>query len=195
MTLTTGQGIARITFSLVGKAGLMGSGFHFTADTARTPSQIATVIANALVSGSAGAGPAQAARTSNQYEWESVDVAFNTGTGIFDGSQGMFLVGTNTNQPMPSNCSLLVRKRSGLGNRHGRGRMYLPPYAYGEAWVDGSGVIDSGIRATLNTDWQNFLANMLGDAHPVTMCVGTGFAAVTSLEMESTIATQRKRMR
>lgn len=118
--------------------------------------------------------------------------------------------GAATSDPLPQNCAVLVRKRTGLGGREGRGRMYVPGLP--EAQCNEAGVIGSGYLSTLAGEWIGYLAYLS------TAASGSGATAekpchmyilhtapqiggapaptlVTSLAVDSRIATQRGRLR
>lgn len=195
MTLSTGQGRARITFAVTSRAKLLGCGFEYVITGTPTPDAVATAIANALTGTGFTGGPALATQTNPDYEWIGVNTSQNTGSGIFDGFANLSIVGTGSGTSLPPNCSLLISKTSGLGNRHGRGRMYVPCYFPNESLVDANGVIDPTYHATLQTNWERFLSNLQLGSPSVIMCVGTGFTTVNALTVQNSIATQRKRLR
>lgn len=97
----------------------------------------------------------------------------------------------------PQNC-VLVKKRTALAGRTGRGRMYLPSWFIIESQVDNIGVILPA-AVTAVQGWMDawkasvFAAGMthvLLHDNPALTPNG-----VTSLQVQSTIATQRRRLR
>lgn len=107
---------------------------------------------------------------------------------------------------LPQNCALLVQKRTNLGGRKHRGRMYLPN-CLPDSQVDNIGVIVPSTVTAFQTTAADFLEdlNVGGDdgQPPVPMVIlhsdlgGTPPAPtpVTSLNVSGTIATQRRRLR
>jgi hypothetical protein len=105
------------------------------------------------------------------------------------------VAGSGGGASLPSNCALLVKKRTALGGRQGRGRMYVPMTSVGEGGVDPNGMIDSATVTALQAAWTNIYnqldAVLLHDSSgPVTLPT-----PITSLGVDSRIATQRRRMR
>lgn len=110
-----------------------------------------------------------------------------------------------TDQAMlPQNCAALVDKFTGLGGRQFRGRMFVPNVLV-EGQVDSVGTILGTLRASLQGGMTGFLGD-LTDGPPSTPMVvlhneapGLGVTPaptlVTSLVVQPTIATQRRRLR
>lgn len=125
-----------------------------------------------------------------------VEATVNAGTGPEPGAAGTFLTGGAAINALPSNCALLVQKRTAIGGRSGRGRFFLP-WALEESDVSEVGLIDGSTRS----DWQDlmddFLAGLSAADYPMTLLhSGAGDpAAVTSLSVQQVIATQRRRLR
>lgn len=108
--------------------------------------------------------------------------------------------GSGTQEPLPSNCAMLIRKRTSQSGRRGRGRMYVPGVA--EGTVDANGVVAT---ATVNA-WQDRLDGfmellVLGGQSMVVLHNSEGVSPATAptpvalLLCENKIATQRQRMR
>jgi hypothetical protein len=123
--------------------------------------------------------------------------------------------GNNPQAAVPRNTAMLVRKRTGRGGRRGRGRMFVPGIVF-ETDVDQAGLYTSSVLV----GWQN-LFNSLYD-QLVTIAGGpvllhddqviTSYSSVTgkpvygpfdpgppnditSLTVDSRVATQRRRLR
>jgi hypothetical protein len=107
------------------------------------------------------------------------------------------------------NCAVLVRKNTGMGGRRNQGRLFMP-FCARQSDVTEDGKIGSGAVATLQgvaEAWRAdvaggeldmVIANRIYDApatekirHLLNVTIG---APVLSLTVESTLATQRKRM-
>lgn len=102
---------------------------------------------------------------------------------------------------LPQNNACLIRKRTALGGRKNRGRMYVP-YVLPEGNVDNSGII-AGTRVTaIQTAADDFQDDLLaGDPGPsipmvVLHSVSTDTPTpITTLEVDNLLATQRRRLR
>jgi hypothetical protein len=109
--------------------------------------------------------------------------------------------GTGGATYLPQNSATLVQKRTALGGRKGRGRMFIP-YLLEEQHVDLVGVI-SGVRLTsLQTAADGYLADLqLIGGGPVllhddaTVGVLPAPTPITSLVVSNRIASQRQRLR
>jgi hypothetical protein len=106
--------------------------------------------------------------------------------------------------PLPQNCALLVRKRTDLAGRRGRGRLYLPGLP--ENQVDGAGNVADAHRAGMQAlfdDWYDALTVAVGARYypPVVLhrSEGAGIepapTPITTFVVEGKIATQRRRLR
>jgi hypothetical protein len=116
--------------------------------------------------------------------------------------------GTRSGSSVPPNTAVLVRKLSGLGGRRNRGRCYVPMAATAGAETEG-GVLSTGERTALQTSanaWFNNLATGVPpDVPPMPMVIlhneppGGGVlplpTPVVGLTVDTTLATQRRRLR
>lgn len=135
------------------------------------------------------------------------------------GESGEFvenILGTAAVQTVPPNVALLVRKLSGLGGRRGRGRMYVP--GLGESSVDTGGTIVGGTVSGWQTIFDAIFNGLESQDTPMVLLhdppghwilnsngqprfvadVGEDAPApttVTSLVVESRVASQRRRNR
>jgi len=95
----------------------------------------------------------------------------------------------------PPNVAALVRKNTVHGGRKGSGRMYLPGII--ESVVGDDGVLDTTFRNGLQADLEEFRAAL--DAAEIEMFLLHGDATspyqVTSLNVQASAATQRRRLR
>lgn len=105
--------------------------------------------------------------------------------------------GTQTT-PVSPNTSWLVQKRTALGGKAGRGRMYIPGIP--ESVVDASGVIDTSYVNSSQTHVSDFfLLQSAADLIPVLLHgpdspIGTP-TVITSFDVQFKVATQRRRLR
>lgn len=96
------------------------------------------------------------------------------------------------------NVAFLIRKGTGQGGRAGRGRCYVPGVPE-ENVLDGGG-LNGATVLQITADWANFMGKVvLEDLNPVLLHgVGSPLTSptlITSWECDSTVATQRRRLR
>jgi hypothetical protein len=202
MTIPFGYGVAKIIWSRSGVAREFSSTIAYSVASGMTPNDSAEGIADSLkgiVSGMA-IGPAHAPETGTDWTWQRVDVSQHDTGGIFDGSAALDILGSTSINSLGNQSCVLVRKRTGLGSKHGRGRMYLPPFWPTAALILNGSTISSDVLGPMQVAWNHFLANLttvVGIDPVILPGAGGGALApvVTSLEVEATIATQRKRLR
>lgn len=106
----------------------------------------------------------------------------------------------------------LIRKNTAQGGRQGAGRIYQP--GVWEAAVDSAGAVSSAALTVLQTAWNNFFSALITANVPMTLLHSDGGypklvdgsvsihvvlpkapTAVTSLSVDGTVATQRRRLR
>lgn len=115
----------------------------------------------------------------------------------FDGSINT-VAGTAATNPLPQNCSTLIRKGVVGGGRRNQGRMYVP--GLGEDKVASNGAITAAERALLQTSIDAMLTDLEAVSF-VQRCVvfhnSAPFApsGITSFTVQQFIATQRRRLR
>lgn len=111
--------------------------------------------------------------------------------------------GGDTNGKLPQNCAVLIRKNSGQGGRRSRGRIFIPLLA-GETVVSNVGQISPAALASYQTQATEFFDSLALEPGPTPMVIlhssgGISLAGpptpVTSVSVDSTIATQRRRLR
>lgn len=116
------------------------------------------------------------------------------------------VVGSAGGQTLTSNTALLVKKQTALSGRRNRGRMYLPPFSLGEGAVSNNGTIDSQAHNEVSnqiTAWFNAVQTYLGTEdlvlfHSLGGSSGTEVlpsTPISSLQLDTKVATQRRRMR
>lgn len=114
------------------------------------------------------------------------------------------LGGTGLWESPPTNCAVLVQKRTSVAGRNQRGRMYIPPTVVSEANVDTVGVIADTPLGVMNVAWaEQYLAMVDAEFLPYLLHGGTKAdpthapppTAITSFLVEPMIATQRRRLR
>jgi len=108
-------------------------------------------------------------------------------TGVFTGSL--------TGETCPPNVAALIQKRTALGGRRNRGRIYLP--ALRETQIHDDGVVDSAYLDELQNVATIFLGDMDTEGNPlVILHSGSGAPTpITALNVDGRVATQRRRLR
>lgn len=131
------------------------------------------------------------------------------GTRVYVGQDGDPLVaenlrntsGTGSGAVPPNNCAALLQKRSALGGRRNRGRMFLPAGYFPETGVDQAGLLTAGTVTTLQGNCNDFLTQIRTGSPTTDQAVILHSSApsaptvITTLTVAPKIATQRTRMR
>lgn len=136
---------------------------------------------------------------SNTLTFVRIDVITQDDTNAYQGTASVNSAGSRGTQPPPSNCTLLVRKNTGLAGRKNRGRMYWPAGMMLASDIGANGQLDtSSVVPTLQTRLTESMSDMVTGAG-ITMVILHDSAGlptpVTSCVVQSVIATQRRRMR
>lgn len=146
-----------------------------------------------------------ASATDNGYQLERTTIYVgNDGPTIVAESTLAATTGTVTGTASPPNCAYLIRKRTDLAGRRGRGRMYLPGVVGSNLLEDGS--ITSGWLTSLQTKasaWYDDLVTPSSGAAtpPVVLHRSEGAGEeppptpITQFSVDPKIATQRRRLR
>lgn len=95
----------------------------------------------------------------------------------------------------PPQVAWLVKKSTALGGRKGRGRLFFPGVP--ETSVSEAGVLDGTVATAfqgLLTDWLDALS-LSGHAMVLLHTDSTSPTVVTSLSLQASVATQRRRLR
>lgn len=105
-------------------------------------------------------------------------------------------VGVKAGGCLPSNCAELWDKRSALGGRKNRGRCFVPPCYFSEVDVDARGTI-TATKLSRQLQLDNMVDFFAAADLPLAIFHSDGAAPtmVTAMTLQSTIATQRDRMR
>lgn len=107
-----------------------------------------------------------------------------------------------TGSVLPQNTAFLVHKRTPVGGRGGRGRLYFP--GVDESVCSDLGVLTSAWQTTFNAALSDWLIAVNAIAGVIGMCLfhdsGGIFAPsdpfpITSLTLDPSVATQRRRLR
>jgi len=109
-------------------------------------------------------------------------------------------VGPGSAAGLPQNCAMLVRKRTDLAGRRGRGRLYLPGLE--EGLVNELGVITGTAVDAFQAQFNEWHAALVAlPLPPVVLHRSEGAGVeppptpITSFSVDATIATQRQRLR
>lgn len=104
--------------------------------------------------------------------------------------------GSGSNATLTPQCSLLVTKRTNLGGRAGRGRMYVG--APLEDYVNNVGVVDGTYLGNVQTALDTLISGtetiIGGDAYLLHSGPTPAPTLITSLTVQPLLATQRRRM-
>ena len=113
---------------------------------------------------------------------------------------GSYSLNTATGSPgllaLPPNNAVLIRKVTAAGGRTGTGRMYVP--AMIETEVDSSGLISGASQANIQAGATGMLGDMSTNDIPMYLLHDSALIApnlVTSLSVQTRVATQRRRLR
>lgn len=114
-----------------------------------------------------------------------------------DGSSAP-VAGAAAGEPLPQNCAVLFRKNTAAGGRRNRGRFYVPGPP--EASVDKAGLLSGAYMTTCQAAGTAILNDVTGTAEAEGLVLFHDTApftptAITALEPQSRIATQRRRLR
>jgi len=104
--------------------------------------------------------------------------------------------GTRTAQPLPNNCTLAIKRETGLAGRANRGRVYWVGIC--EDMLSDANTLVHAVAANLAASLNTLLAAQLSDnsAQEVILHrhVGTGTPVVGYVETDDTIDSQRRRL-
>lgn len=156
------------------------------------------IVADHMRDSFVGAWPAGSILTSWTFIGCRVYVGQDGGPPTVWESVGAAVAGTNAGPGLPPNCAFLVQKRSAIGGRKNRGRMFLPAgFGVGEDSVPVTGVMAEAQRAALQArltpaflgteDRVIFHDEATPGSHTPTV--------ITSLTMLARLATVRRRLR
>lgn len=160
----------------------------------RTPATIANLVDVELFQ----AGIIEMTNMCVGWAYQGTTIIETTADGSIVGEKNVAVAGTRAISTCPSNCALLIKKLTSEGGRRNRGRFYFPAAYLPETEVDSNGTISSGEVSSWQVRFNNFLTG-LGEQQ-LAICIwhelppSTG-TVVTSLQVQSKIATQRRRMR
>lgn len=103
--------------------------------------------------------------------------------------------GTSSTDGVSPNTSMLVRRFTLMGGRRGRGRVFLP--ILGENTLGNGGTIVPATVASWQTGLNDFMAAMNTIGLPLCLIHSEDLtpSPITSLSVEATAATQRRRLR
>lgn len=185
-------GYAQVNVIFTGAAVPTGAQVTFGVENATglTPAQIGTAVAAQM----AGSTIMTNFSTDVTITGYLVKVGPNsTGASAFSADALTGTTGTDSEPPM---VAALIDKRTAVGGRKGRGRMFWPGLA--PAIVDDGGTITPANRTAMQTDFTAFLTLMDAASLPLHLLHGDSGDApneITSLSVQSRVGTQRKRNR
>lgn len=145
----------------------------------------------------AAGGPYEAPRMLSIWTFEGVNVTWMTESGPLVGSFFDPVVGSGGSAGLVINCAGLLKKNTARGGRKGRGRAFIPPTFASEAQVDPVGTIDSGVVSVTQDCFDQFVDDLAtaGITPYLLHEDGSTPNEITSLTLQATVATQRRRLR
>jgi hypothetical protein len=172
-------------------------GVELQPDVPLNPNVMAQDLANAFATAWASTLGAPYTLTQTEVRFPQGDQG-GFGVGIFASNFGM----ANAGSFLPQNCAFLVHKRTALGGRRHRGRMYLP--GVNEALVDNKGLMSSTAIGGVNAAAAQFL-NLIVAVDGIERMVILHTTSlgpvqvtptpVTLLQLDPVLGTQRRRLR
>lgn len=192
MPLPVLMGYAFHSFMVDGDAEPMGFGYHFNNGSGETdPAEVGLLLAGAW------GGNFDAGDLADGWTYMGLETKLGTPSGDSVAFTTVAEDGTFAVECLPVNCAFLIRKRTSHGGRHGVGRMYFPSgLCIGEGDVTPAGMIDSGSITAINTKLEAWRADLATALVPMIVKDDTDDDhVVTSLVIDSKIATQRRRLR
>jgi hypothetical protein len=110
------------------------------------------------------------------------------------------IAGAGSGSQAASNVAVLVHKRTALGGRKGRGRLFIP-WAVADSNVDEAGIIVPATVVTMQTAVTSFLNGIITEGMNMVLLHSPDKSGVTvppttvsSLVVDGMIATQRRRL-
>lgn len=133
----------------------------------------------------------------SDYRVNGMQLTVMTDTGPISATEGAFLQGTLGGTAPPPNCCYMVRKITARGGRQGRGRMFIPPIWTTETNVDAAGVMTAVARNAIQEVIDDTMTAWLATTFPPVLLHSDADTpdAITSLQLQQTLATQRRRLR
>jgi hypothetical protein len=158
-----------------------------------TPDNIASNVDEALTA----AGLTVAANFSGQWTYLGVRTYKRVTGGSIPGVFPVSRVGSTGTNTVPSNCAILVQKHTNFGGRANRGRVYWPPIYWSETNIGSGGVATGSDVTALQNRMVTLLTALSTENVPMVLMHSDGSPSVdvTSLTVQSLIATQRGRLR
>lgn len=108
------------------------------------------------------------------------------------------ITGTLAGNSAPINCAMLFQKRTALGGRRNRGRMFFPPAYSDRATIGSTGSLLTSVVTENQTAATKLLADLVLEGVGMVVMhstAPTNSEQVTQLIVADRIATQRRRMR
>jgi hypothetical protein len=142
--------------------------------------------------------PGDGTKYSDQWSFNGCSDAYTDEVGVIVYQHLVSNEGAIASKPVPINSAELVSKQTSSGGRRNRGRLFHPPVHMDEGTVDARGVIASVTVPILQNYFDVFMGELAErDLRPV-LFHGSGSTVpttITGLALQSTLATQRRRMR
>lgn len=143
-------------------------------------------------------GPFTPSQVRNDVQIGPLIVQVGTDEGILSGSGTLSIGGTlAVGDRPPVNVAMLIQKRTNLGGRKNRGRMYIPPVTFGETDISNAGNFLGSVITTATTEWDYVLDTEIASGRGMYLLHSAPGAPtpITSLVPQVLAATQRRRLR
>lgn len=132
------------------------------------------------------------------WQYSGFNVSYETATGADVVERHETVVGTLAGGGFTSNTAVLIQKKTALGGRRHRGRMFIPPLLFSDIGADNNGFINGTVLSNMNITWGIFRADLVNADVPMVLHhsgVALDSQLVTDLVVQPQMATQRRRMR
>lgn len=139
-----------------------------------------------------------AANILNGWTYDGFQVVRTTATGEESIELSFPVVGSLVGAGFTTNTAVLISKRTGLGGRRHRGRMFFPPMLFSDIGADNNGFLSPALHANLTTSFEGFRQEFIDAGVPMVLHhsgVALDSQLVTQLFPSNQLATQRRRMR
>lgn len=193
-TIPVGFGVAAMHFSVSGKPDDMIATIGYTYSTGQNPSGHANDIYAALTDAT---GPFRPGSYNVTTFFLGVSTTEMSPTGPVVGAHMESHAGLQNAATPPVNVCLLIKKETGRGGRHGRGRMYLPCIALDSAQITSAGSVAAGIVADQEMRWNaaRTAVETAGVPFQLLHADGSDGDPILHFSVSNTVATQRRRVR
>lgn len=194
LIIPDGYGQATFHFSLIGSPKSMSWSVGYAySGAADAPGNASQLYDDSVV----GGAPYAPSNYLTSYTYDQVTTIVNDGGIFYLGAAGGSVAGSHVGAAAAPNVALLFKKVTGIGGRKNQGRFFTPPLHFGEDQIDALGTIDgSNVTAVNSTYIQYHTAMETANLMPVVLhSDSTAPTGIASFTLQTTVATQRRRLR